>query len=143
MTAKAEVLVIGTYGIDIFHGVIEEIEARDYYVYTADSRKVASEFLQNRTFDAILINLEPDGKGAVAELDLLKSISEAPLQKQAVCLGVSVEYPKTLSGDKVQRHLKILAGWLTMPINPDAIAEHLFELLESKNKHAVQVLKNT
>ncbi|MDX1451918.1 MAG: hypothetical protein R3183_05125 [Oleiphilaceae bacterium] len=142
MHSKPEVLIIGTYGIDIFHGVIEQIEDRGYLVYTADARNVAQEFLRNRQFDAILINLEPDGKGDVAELDLLQSIGAAPLQQQAICMGVSVEYPKTLTGDKVEKHLKILAGWLTMPIKPAALAEHLFYLLATRQKHAIGALQN-
>ncbi len=141
MSRKREVLIIGTYGIDIFHGVIEEIEQQDYLVYTADSRTIAGEFLQNRSFDAIMINLEPDGKGSVAELDLIEKIGDSPLQQNAVCLGISLEYPKTLEGDKASRHLKILAGWLTMPIKPKALAEHLFELLGSADKHAIKILK--
>lgn len=142
MSQKREVLIIGTYGIDIFHGVIEEIERQGYLVYTADSRAIAAEFLQNRSFSAIMVNLEPDGKGSVAELDVLQTIAQAPLQQEAVCLGISLEYPKTLEGDKTSRHLKILAGWLTMPIKPKALAEHLFELLASADKHAIKQLKS-
>ena len=111
MATKREVLIIGTYGIDIFYGIIDEMEKHDCITFTTTSPKIALEYLQNRRFDAIIINLEPDGKGGIAELDLLKSIGQNPLQQNTVCLGVSAHYPHSLPTEKYEKHLNILAGF--------------------------------
>jgi len=143
MTVKREVLIIGTYGIDIFHGVIEQMEKHNCLTFTTISSKIALEYIHNRHFDAIIINLEPDGKGGIAELELLNSIAKAPLQKNAVCLGVSAHYPNSLPSDKVAKHLNILAGWLTLPVKPATLANHIVELIESPHAHSIQdKLKN-
>lgn len=131
MSAQREILIIGTYGIDIFHGVIEVMEHHQYLTFTTTSPKIALEYIQNRRFDAIIINLEPDGKGGVAESDLLASIASAPLQQNAICLGVSAHYPNSLPQDKASKHLSILAGWLTLPIKPSVLANHIIKMLES------------
>jgi len=137
-----EVLVIGTYGIDIFHGIIEEMEKHDCIVFTTNSNQIAREYLQNRQFNAIIVNLEPDGKGRVAEIDLLTSIAESPLQQDSICLGVSAHYPHTLPTSKADKHLKILAGWLTLPVKPLVLADHIVELVESSHKLTVKELCN-
>ena len=137
MTVKREILIIGTYGIDIFHGVIEQMEKHNCLTFTTTSTKIALEYLQNRHFDAIIINLEPDGKGGIAELDLLNSVAQAPLQKNAVCLGVSTHYPHSLPTDKASKHLNVLAGWLTLPVKPTVLADHIVELIESP--HALTI----
>ena len=128
---KREVLIIGTYGIDVFYGIIDQMEKHNCLAFTTTSTKIALEYLQNRRFDAIIMNLEPDGKGGIAELDLLSSIAESPLQQNAVCLGVSAHYPLSLPPEKVAKHLKILAGWLTLPVKPKVLADHIVELIES------------
>jgi hypothetical protein len=138
MTVKREILIIGTYGIDIFHGVIEQMEKHDCLTFTTTSTKIALEYLQNRHFDAIIINLEPDGKGGIAELDLLNSIAQAPLQKNAVCLGVSTHYPHSLPTEKAAKHLNVLAGWLTLPVKPSVLADHIVELIESPHTLSIK-----
>jgi hypothetical protein len=138
MTVKREILIIGTYGIDIFHGVIEQMEKHDCLTFTTTSTKIALEYIQNRHFDAIIINLEPDGKGGIAELDLLNSIAQAPLQKNAVCLGVSTHYPHSLPTEKAAKHLNVLAGWLTLPVKPSVLADHIVELIESPHTLSIK-----
>lgn len=131
MTGKREVLIIGTYGIDIFYGIIDEMEKYDCVAFTTNNATIAGEYIQNRQFDAIIINLEPDGKGGVSELDLLETITQSPLQQDAICLGVSAHYPHSLPPEKSEKHLNSLAGWLTLPIKPKALADHIVELIES------------
>jgi hypothetical protein len=77
MTRDREILVIGTYGIDVFYGIVEQMELNGYIAFTCSSPVIAREYLNNRRFDAIIINLEPDGKGGVAEIDLLDTIANA------------------------------------------------------------------
>ena len=137
MDRNREILIIGTYGIDIFYGIIGALEKRDCIAFTTTNQKIAQEYLQNRAFDAIIINLEPDGKGGVAEIDLLNTIGKSPLQKKAICLGVSAHYPNSLPTDKAEKHLQILAGWLTLPVKPDVLADHILELVEST--HALSI----
>lgn len=138
MTTKREILVIGTYGIDIFYGVIDEMEKHDCLTFTTDNTKIALEYLQNRRFDAIIMNLEPDGKGGVAEIDLLNSIAKSPLQQNAICLGVSAYYPHSLPTDKSSKHLNILAGWLTLQVKPQVLADHIVELIESPHPLSIK-----
>ncbi len=138
MMNKKEVLIIGTYGIDIFYGIIEQMEKHDCIAFTTTNSKIALEYLQNRQFDAIIMNLEPDGKGGVAELDLLDSIAKSPRQQKAVCLGVSAHYPHSLPSDKAAKHLNILAGWLTLPVKPETLANHIVELIASPESHRIQ-----
>tara|TARA_R110001592_G_scaffold167131_5_gene402509 strand:+ start:3299 stop:3730 length:432 start_codon:yes stop_codon:yes gene_type:complete len=138
MTHKREVLIIGTYGIDIFYGVIEQMEKHDCITFTTTSTKIALEYLQNRRFDAIIMNLEPDGKGGIAELDLLNSIAKAPLQQNAVCLGVSAHFPHSLPTEKIAKHLNIVAGWLTLPVKPDVLANHIVALIESPHPLSIK-----
>ena len=138
MTHKREVLIIGTYGIDIFYGVIEQMEKHDCITFTTTSPNIALEYLQNRRFDAIIMNLEPDGKGGIAELDLLNSIAKAPLQQNAVCLGVSAHFPHSLPTEKIAKHLNIVAGWLTLPVKPDVLANHIVALIESPHPLSIK-----
>lgn len=135
---KREVLIIGTYGIDIFYGIIEQMEKHSCVTFTTTSSKIALEYIQNRRFDAIIINLEPDGKGGIAEIDLLSSIAKSPLQQNAVCLGVSAHYPNSLPSDKATKHLNMLAGWLTLPVKPDVLANHIVELIESPHPLSIK-----
>lgn len=132
--SEKEVLVIGTYGIDVFYGIVDELENHHCRTYTTDAEKIVKEYLQNRAFDAIIINLEPDGKGGVAEIDLLNAIAQYPLQRNAICLGLSAHYPHSLPSTKSDKHLKILAGWLTLPIQAKVLANHILNLLESDHK---------
>jgi hypothetical protein len=138
MTTKREILIIGTYGIDIFHGIIDQMEKHGCIAFTTTSSKIALEYLQNRRFDAIIMNLEPDGKGGVAEIELLRSIAKSPLQQHAICLGVSAHYPLSLPADKSAKHLNILAGWLTLPVKPDVLADHIVELIESPHPLSIK-----
>lgn len=138
MSKQREILIIGTYGIDIFHGIIEEMERHQYLTFTTTSHAIALEYLQNRRFDAIIINLEPDGRGGVAESELLLSIADAPMQSQAICLGVSAHYPHSLPQDSESKHLKILAGWLTLPVKPAVLANHILKLIESDHPLTVK-----
>lgn len=143
MDRNREILIIGTYGIDVFYGIIGALEKRDCIAFTTTNQKIAQEYLQNRAFDAIIINLEPDGKGGVAEIELLNTIGKSPLQKKAVCLGVSAHYPNSLPTDKAEKHLQILAGWLTLPVKPEILADHILELFESKNALNVEAKLNS
>ena len=135
---EREILVIGTYGIDVFYGIVDEMERHGYVAFTTASEQIAKEYLQNRAFDAIIINLEPDGKGGVAEIDLLNAIVSYPLQANAVCLGVSAHYPHSLPSSKSDKHLKLLAGWLTLPIQVKVLAEHIINLLDSDHKLTIE-----
>lgn len=138
MDRNREILIIGTYGIDVFYGIIGALEKRDCIAFTTTNQKIALEYLQNRAFDAIIINLEPDGKGGVSEIDLLNSIGKSPLQKKAICLGVSAHYPNSLPAGKAEKHLQILAGWLTLPVKPEVLADHILDLFDAKQSLSIE-----
>ena len=140
MKHKNLILMVGTYGIDVFNGITDQTEMNDCIVIMASTEKSTLEHIQNRSFDAIIINLEPDGRGGVAELELLQAISNSKHQQDAVCLGVSAQYPKTLPSEKTDKHLQILAGWLTLPIVPADLMSHIVEFIESLNPKTIKEL---
>jgi len=135
-----QVLIIGTYGIDIFHRVSDKLEANNYSVLKASTRKTALKLIQNWRFDFIIINLEPDGRGNIAEVDLLSTLENSSLQQEAICLGVSLHYPHSLPKAKAERHLHVLAGWLTLPIEADTISRSLNKMLVSPHKLCIKDL---
>ena len=138
MNHKKQILIVGTYGIDVFHGITDEMEMNDCIVIMASTPKSTLEQIKNRSFDAIIINLEPDGRGGVAEMDLLLAIGESRLQETAVCLGVSAQYPQSLPSMKSDKHFKILAGWLTLPIEPKDLMGHINEFIESEHRLTIK-----
>lgn len=140
MKRKNLILVVGTYGIDVFHGITDEYEMNGCIVIMASTAKATLEQIQNRSFDAIIINLEPDGRGGVAEYELLQAIGKSKQQEEAICLGVSAHYPQTLPSDKPDKHLKILTGWLTLPIQADELMTHIVELIESPHHKTIKAL---
>ena len=140
MKRKNLVLIVGTYGIDVFNGITDQTEMNGCIVIMASNAKSTLEHIQNRSFDAIIINLEPDGRGGVAEFELLQAIANSKLQQDAVCLGVSTHYPKTLPADKSDKHLKILTGWLTLPIVPEDLMSHIVEVIESPHHKTIKAL---
>ena len=56
MKPSKEILIIGTYGIDVFYGIIDEMEKHDCLTLTTTNAKITLEYIQNRRFDAIIIN---------------------------------------------------------------------------------------
>jgi len=128
MEHNKQILIVGTYGIDVFHGM-HDIDGCT--VKTAYTPKSTLEYIKNCSFDVIIINLEPDGKGEVAEAYLIQAIAESHRQENAVCLGVSTQYPHALPAGKRAKHLGILAGWLTLPIDSIDLMSHIVELVES------------
>jgi len=140
MKPKKLILIVGTYGIDVFHGITDETEMNGCIVIMASTVKSTLEQIQNRSFDAIIINLEPDGRGGVAEFELLEAIASSKLQENSVCLGVSTHYPKTLPSEKSDKHLQILTGWLTLPIVAEELMNHIVELIESPHHKTIKAL---
>ncbi|MFT5718240.1 MAG: hypothetical protein ACJAWS_001294 [Oleiphilaceae bacterium] len=140
MKRKNLILIVGTYGIDIFHGITDETEMNGCIVIMASTVKSTLEQIQNRSFDSIIINLEPDGHGGVAEFELLQAIAKSKQQEEAVCLGVSTHYPQTLPSEKSDKHLRILTGWLTLPIIPKELMSHIVELIESPQHKTIKEL---
>jgi hypothetical protein len=140
MKRKNLILMVGTYGIDVFHGITDETEMNGCIVIMASSVKSTLEHIQNRSFDAIIINLEPDGRGGVAEYELLQAISTSKQQEGAVCLGVSTHYPQSLPSDRPDKHLQILTGWLTLPIIAEELMNHIVELIESPHHKTIKEL---
>jgi hypothetical protein len=140
MKRKNLILIVGTYGIDVFHGITDQTEMNGCIVIMASTVKSTLEQIQNRSFDAIIINLEPDGRGGVAEFELLQAISNSKQQEGAVCLGVSSHYPQTLPSDKPDRHLQILTGWLTLPILAEELMTHIVKLIKSPQHKTIKEL---
>mgnify|MGYP000353063161 CR=1 FL=1 len=135
-----KVLIIGTYGIDIFYRVDDQLEANNYSVLNASTRKTALKLIKNWRFDFIIINIEPDGRGNIAEVDLLSILQSSSLQQDAICLGVSLHYPRSLSKAKSERYFHVLAGWLTLPIDADTIAYSLNKMIVSPRKLGIKDL---
>lgn len=133
--AEIKILIISTYGIDICFGLQEELVNQGCEVKTATSREIAETLLQEQPFDSILLNLEPDGKGGVAGMDLVNIIGSHPRQSGTVCFGVSTLSPLALlpTTQNPQNDFSIFAGWLIIPINSKQTAHIIIDLVHSRN----------
>jgi len=140
MSKSKQILIIGTYDIDIFYKLVDEMEKNLCVVEKATTNDNGLALLEKQAFDAILINLEPDGNGGIHGSDLLQAIASSPLQENAVCLGVSVQSPTSLlvSSPAKLQELSLLAGWLTLPILPDKATRTILSITESPGRLSVK-----
>jgi len=138
MKDKKQVLIIGTYGIDVFHRITDELEVNESTVLMASTKLDAFNFINNWRFDFIIINLEPDGKGHIADVDILSFLEESSLQQDAICLGVSLNYPHALPQSIANKHLHVLAGWLTIPIDVKNLSRFLHKMTTSTHKLTIR-----
>ncbi|MCG8610810.1 MAG: hypothetical protein MI864_09780 [Pseudomonadales bacterium] len=130
MKLQRNILIVGTYGIDIFYGIAEELQKLGCNVDTSISAEDALAKVGALAYHAILINLEPDGSGGVEGIEVLSTLIENELQGDAVCLGVSTQTPTSLlvaNPDKLKT-LSILVGWLTLPILADKAGKMIVDI---------------
>lgn len=140
MSKTTKILIIGTYNIDIFYKLVDEMEKNQCVVEKATTDDNGTAQIEQQAFDAILINLEPDGNGGIHGSELLHSIATSPLQENAVCLGVSVQSPSSLlvSSPEKLKELSLLAGWLTLPILPDKATRMILSITESPGRLSIK-----
>ncbi len=140
MAENKDILIIGTYDIDIFYRVADHMAKQGCDVKQASTSLAALDFVKRQPFHAILINLEPDGKGGVAGIDLLQAIMDSSFQKHAVCLGVSTQSPTALlvSGPEKLKQLSVLAGWLTLPIQAEKATKMILSITDDPGKLSVE-----
>ena len=140
MTDIKQILIIGTYGIDIFHRITDELQNNNYAVLIATSRMTALNLIKSWRFDFIIINLEPDGSGHIAEVGLLSALEASSLQQNSICLAISLQYPHALPKTTAAEQLQIIAGWLTLPINVKNIVRFLNKMIVSSHRLTIRQL---
>lgn len=133
MPNEKHVLMIGTNDIDCFFGLAKEFDLNSIRVVQVHSNAMAREYLAERAFAAIIINLEPDGANGIHGFEILKDIVKNKKQQDSVCFSVSVESASSLLSTTVEdmRYLSIIAGWLTLPINHKQAVKIILDVIES------------
>ncbi|WP_196140861.1 hypothetical protein [Aliikangiella sp. G2MR2-5] len=133
------VLLIATYGIDIFYGMEKELERLGCETTIVTQVELALSAINEKAFDAIIINMEPDGSGGIEGAQILEKISKSRLQANAICLGISVQSAAKLlaSATKALEALSILVGWLNVPLAPEKACKLMLDMVASPDKFSV------
>jgi hypothetical protein len=127
------VLLIGTCGIDCFYKVGDFLSQLDVNVMQVYSNESAEKCISQQSWDAIMINLEPDGLGGIKGASILQSIVDSDLQQDSVCFSVSASSALSLltQNESELASLKIIAGWLTLPINAEKACSILIDIIDN------------
>jgi hypothetical protein len=140
MKKDKNILLIGTNEIDCFFGIASSFDKQGARVIQVHSIPMAITYLQEQSFDAILINLEPDGKGGVGGIEILRNISESQGNQNAICFSISaVSATALLSAHSDQLNdLSIIVGWLTLPVDHAHAVDLILDIITSPNSLAVK-----
>jgi DNA-binding NtrC family response regulator len=140
MMKDKNVLMIGTNEIDCFFGLANLFDKKGARVIQVHSKAMAETYLQEQSFDAILINLEPNGKGGVGGIDTLSIIINSQLNQNAICFSVSAVSATALLSAKTEKieDLSIIVGWLTLPVEHLHAVNLIADIISSKNNLAVK-----
>ncbi len=126
-------LLIGTCGIDCFFALPKQLELNGIKNTLSQSPKESTSLIEQKAYDLILINLEPNGKEGISGFEILKTIIHSPLQQNAVCLSVSTRSAASSLATQPNNHptLSILAGWINLPMQYDKAAILMRDLIDN------------
>jgi hypothetical protein len=132
MSNSKQVLLIGTCGIDCFYQLGDALSNREVSVMQVYSNESAEKCISQQCWDAIMINLEPDGLGGIKGASILQKIVTSDLQQDSVCFSVSASSAISLltQNESELASLKIVAGWLTLPINAEKACSILLDIID-------------
>ena len=139
MAQTKHILMIGTNGIDCFYNIAQAFDQKSARVIQTHSVDMASTYLDEQSFDAILINLEPNGKGGIDGVDALAKIIESDNNRDAVCFSVSAASASALLTANVEylSALSVVVGWLALPVKHEKAVKLILDILESPNNFSV------
>ncbi len=129
------VLLVESYGIDVFYKMELEFLQLNCLVDVAKSYSEALQFTEAHSFDAILINVEPDGRGGIVGAEYLDLVSQSSLQQNSVCFGISTQtIEQLISADmEAYEQFAILVGCLNVPIIPEVACKRILELSDKSS----------
>lgn len=140
MSKEKSILMIGTNSIDCFYGLSQEFDKEGVRVIQVHSLQMAKRYLTEQSFAAIMINLEPDGRGGVRGIDVLPSIIDSDKQQDSVCFSVSAESASTLLNANIEHlnTLSIIVGWLPLPIEHQHAARIILDIIQEPKNLALK-----
>ncbi len=141
MSNTLNVLIIQTYGIDISYKIEDSLLLSGCAVTVCNSASDAFRHLSQTTYNAILVNLEPDGKGGISGLEFLHQIVNSARQKNSVCFGVSAQPGISLltTHPEYIDELAILVGWLIVPMNTEKATQLIIDSAQFNERLCVKV----
>ncbi len=140
MTKDNKILMIGTNGIDCFYGIAQAFDKHGARVIQVHSIDMAKKYISEARFDAIIINLEPDGKGGIEGISVLPSLIECEHNLDAVCFSISAVSATTLLAAKTE-HLKtlsVIVGWLALPVEHERAVKTILDIIKKPSKLAMR-----
>lgn len=140
MDSENRILLIGTNGIDCYFGISQAFDKKGARVIHAHSAEMAKTYLIETQFDAILINLEPDGKGGIEGIDLLPSVIASEINQDAICFSISAASATTLLTAKTKHlnMLSIVVGWLTLPVDHAHASEIISKIIADPSNLSIK-----
>ena len=140
MIKDKSVLLIGTNEIDCFFGLANLFDKKGARVIQVHSNQMLDEYLSEKSFDIIFVNLEPDGLGGIRGIDILPKIIESHNNQEAICFSVSTESATALlTADAVHLNaLSIVVGWLTLPIEHSNAVNLIEDIVTTPNSLSVK-----
>lgn len=140
MLVDKNVLMIGTNEIDCYFGLAKGFDKQGVRVRQVHSRQMARHYLKEQSFDAILLNLEPDGEGGIGGIESLLDIIDSEKNQDAVCFSISAESATALltADEKHLATLSVIAGWLTLPVDHQKAVGIIVDIMEASNNLSVK-----
>ncbi len=140
MHKSREVLMVGTCGIDCYHGLDTELKINGAKIFKANTKEDAEALMGAHNFHLIMVNLEPDGEGGIAGSSILPSIANHQNQQDAVCLSISTQSSVSLlqSHPEYLEKLKIISGWLDLPTQPQKAASLMVDIMHAPGKLSIK-----
>lgn len=140
MSNDKKILMIGTNGIDCFYGVAQAFDKNGARIIQVHSIEMAKKYIAEMSFDAVIINLEPDGKGGIDGIDVLPILIESKHNQQAICFSISAVSATTLLAAKTEHlsTLSIIVGWLALPVEHERAVKTILDIIQSPSKLAIK-----
>jgi len=132
--------MIGTNEIDCFFGLASAFDKKKARVVQVHSIAMAIEYLNEQRFDAILINLEPNGQGGIGGIEILSEVIQHQNNQDAVCFSVSAVSASLLltANTNMLNTLSIIVGWLTVPIKHQKAVDLILDIVNTSKGLSVK-----
>lgn len=139
------ILLVQTSAINCFYNLSEQLIEDGMDVTLARTAEELGSALSLKPFEAILINLEPDGEGGIQGIQQLDMIRSGELQQQAVCFAVSVSSAVTLLDLRQQYlpSLSVIAGWIDLPVQPQKSSKIIRDVIKAPGQLSIGARKQS
>lgn len=139
------ILLVQTSAINCFYNLSEQLMEDGLDVTLASTTEELNTALSAKPFEAILINLEPDGEGGIQGIKHLDLIRGSEMQQQAVCFAVSVSSAVTLLDLRQQYlpSLSVIAGWIDLPVQPQKSSKIIRDVIKAPGQLSIGARKHS